>query len=98
MSKFLKFRCPNRPAGDSDFECRSSLGGVAISTLNAHDFSAAPWSDIRRCEKCGYVEITLEARDSIPLYRVLDKEEKIDFVPDSEFFGFISYTGRRVLK
>jgi len=101
MEPVLELRCPNRPCdGKNEHrECRSELAGPFIDTLKSHNFSKAPFRDTRRCPWCKiFFEITIIAIGSPPTYRVIPKEERIDFVSAEDFFGLSYVQGRKITR
>jgi hypothetical protein len=91
---FIEFRCPNSPDA-TDTECRTLCGGIGLTTLETHDFSS-PFEAVFYCPTCrGFFRVTISALNSIPVYSVLQKADKLDFTRSEDFFGLESVIGRR---
>lgn len=98
--QFLEIRCPNRPReGQHDHqECRRMFAGPSIDTLLAYDFKI-PWVDTRQCPWCKvFFEVTIIDMDTPPIYRMIPKEERIDFVLAEKFFGLSYVLGRKITR
>ena len=77
---FLEYRCPNTTENKGiKYQCRAILGGPEVESLMGFNFIKA-FKDIRFCPKCHtFFEVTLINNKLLPTYRVIKKDEKIDF-------------------
>lgn len=77
---FLEYRCPNViEKNGTKYPCRAILGGPEVESFESYNFIKA-FKDIRFCPKCHtFFEVTLISNKLLPTYRVIKKDEKIDF-------------------
>jgi hypothetical protein len=91
-NEFIEFRCPNVV---DDKRCGGECAGVSRETLEHYDFSK-PFRDMRYCGKCsGFFEVILSGPQNVPTFRVLAKQERINFVRADAQFGLFNVEGRR---
>ena len=70
---FIEFQCPSEINGRPGSICHHNLGGPDKNTLGAHDFTKAPYKDVRYCRNHGFVLITINNLSDIPTYKILGK-------------------------
>lgn len=89
QQQYLKINCRGKQK-NSPLDCRSPLGGPSLDTLLNHDFTKAPFVDLRYCRNCRTVfKVTIKALDQIPVVEAVPKDEKIEYKSMEEVFGFV---------
>lgn len=86
---FLEIRCRCKQK-NTPLECRSLLGGPSIDTVLNHDFSSAPFIDIRYCPGCKrMMKITITDLTTIPVIEALPKQYRLNFKKIEDLFKFV---------
>jgi hypothetical protein len=91
---FIEFRCPNEPAEDKHMQCRRGLFGVSPETIEAHNFSQAPFIDYRFCPACGILyRVTIPALGETPVVKALPAGVRLSSVQAEDYFGTVRTEG-----
>lgn len=85
---FLDIVCKNQQK-NTPLECRQHLGGPSLDTILSHDFSKAPFVDVRHCLKCRtLIRITIKSVKEVPVIEAVTLGAEVEFKPLEEVFGF----------